>query len=191
LTASALRWGRFILTYRVAVLIGPKSNQIQNVGAMRNILTLSTFVLFSIFSAAQAEITVVDAYARASTPISKTGAIFLQIENEGFEDDQLISVTSPVSKKALLHTHKVEGDIMKMVHFMGGFPVPAGEGARLQRGGDHIMLMGLTGPLLQDATFTATLVFEKAGPIEVEVVVDLHRKPMAQMEHGSEDTDDN
>jgi copper(I)-binding protein len=158
---------------------------------MRNILTLSTFVLFSIFSAAQAEITVVDAYARASTPISKTGAIFLQIKNEGFEDDQLISVTSPVSKKALLHTHKVEGDIMKMVHVMGGFPVPAGEGAMLQRSGDHIMLMGLTGPLLQDAIFTATLMFEKAGSIVVEVVVDLHRKPIAQMEHGSGDSNDN
>jgi len=69
--------------------------------------------------------------------------------------------------------------VMKMMHVEEGFAVAAGETHMLQRGGDHVMLMGLNQELKQGDTITLTLSFEKAGDMVVEVPVDLARKPAA------------
>ena len=47
----------------------------------------------------------------------------------------------------------------------------------LQRGGKHVMMMGLTETFDQDKVIEITLTFEKAGDVVVEVPVDLKRKP--------------
>ena len=44
------------------------------------------------------------------------------------------------------------------------------------------MFMGLKAPMVQDETFSVTLVFEKAGEIVIDVPVDLTRKP-GKMNH--------
>ena len=44
--------------------------------------------------------------------------------------------------------------------------------ARLQPSGDHIMLIDLKKPLKEGETVKLTLVFEKAGPIDVEAKVE-------------------
>jgi copper(I)-binding protein len=124
-----------------------------------------------------AKIMVNDAYARAATKTSKTGGAFMAIMNHSGEDDRLIGVRSPAAKKTELHTHIENGDgVMQMVHVEEGFAIPAGETHMLQRGGDHVMLMGLTAPLAEGDSVKITLIFEKAGEIEVDVPVDLTRK---------------
>lgn len=121
-----------------------------------------------------------DPYARASTPSAKTGAIFLQVMNTGEEPDRLLAASSPAARKAELHTHREDGDgVMRMIHVEEGFEIPAGGMLMLERGGNHVMLMGLTAPLAQDATVPLTLTFEKAGEVTLEVPVDLARKPKA------------
>ena len=42
----------------------------------------------------------------------------------------------------------------------------------LAPGSLHLMMMGLKGPLKQDTRVPVTLVFEKAGPIDVELTVE-------------------
>jgi copper(I)-binding protein len=77
---------------------------------------------------------------------------------------------------------------MKMTHVEEGFPVAAGETIMMQRGGQHVMFMGLNDAMEQDDMVTVTLTFEKAGDVVVEVPVDLERKPMhggMQMNHGT------
>lgn len=139
-----------------------------------------TFVFASavaLFAAmpALADIVVKDAYARAANTMA--GAAFMVIENTGPEDDQLIDARSDVAKRVELHTHKDMGDgIMKMMHVEEGFAIPAGAEHALMRGGDHVMFMGLNGPMEQGDMVTVTLVFEKAGEIAVEIPVDLERK---------------
>jgi len=64
---------------------------------------------------------------------------------------------------------------MRMVEVEEGFAVPAGGMHALKRGGDHVMFMGLTRPMEQGDTVNVTLIFEKAGRIEVEIPVDLER----------------
>ncbi len=127
--------------------------------------------------AGEAMIKVHDQYARVSSPTAKAGAAFMEIMNSGEADDQLIDVRSDVAAKVQLHTHKEGGDgVMKMMHVEEGFAVPAGETHMLMRGGDHIMFMGLKQELNHGDVVKVTLVFEKAGEVEIEVPVDLERK---------------
>lgn len=137
----------------------------------------STVAAIAIFTAmpAFAEITVSDAYARSSAPMSQSGAAFMAITNTG-EDDRVVGATSDAAERVELHTHlKDANGVMKMVEVKEGFPLPSGSTHMLQRGADHIMFMGLTAPFEEGKTIRVTLTFEKAAPLEIEVPVDLQR----------------
>ena len=82
------------------------------------------------------------------------------------------------AQRAELHTHKETGDgILQMRAVEGGIALPAGATHPMVRGGDHVMLMGLTGSLTQGDEIKITLVFEKAGEVKVTIPVDNERKP--------------
>lgn len=125
-------------------------------------------------------IMVKDPYARASTPTSVSGAAFMTLMNHGAEDDRLISARSDIAERVELHTHIEDTNgVMRMVEVKDGFAVPAGGMYALERGGAHVMFMGLKQPLVQGETVPLTLVFEKAGEVTLDVPVDLTRKPGA------------
>lgn len=122
-----------------------------------------------------ADIKVMDAYARSTNP--KVAAAFMGIHNLAEEGDRLISAHSDVAKRVELHTHRKVGDVMKMVHVEEGFEVPASGQAMLERGGKHVMFMGLIEPLKQGDEIEVTLTFENAGDVVLFVPVDNTRKP--------------
>ena len=122
---------------------------------------------------AQDTITVKDAYARFM-PGSMAGAAFMVIENAGDADDQLIDAKSDIADRVELHTHKADASgMMQMIHVPEGFAIPAHGDHSLQRGGDHVMLMGLKEKPENGQSFSLTLTFEKAGDVTVEVPVDM------------------
>ncbi|MCA8867716.1 MAG: copper chaperone PCu(A)C [Rhodobacteraceae bacterium] len=130
-------------------------------------------------SAFAGDITVSSAYARASGANAKSGAIFMQIENSADTDDRLIAAATPAARKAELHTHiMTDQGVMQMREVKDGFVIPAQDVHMLARGGDHVMLMGLTGPLVQGDMVELTLTFEKAGELTLEVPVDMNRGDM-------------
>ena len=134
--------------------------------------------------AEDAKLMIMDPYARASTPSSTSGAIFLEVMNHG-EADRLIGASTTAAGATQLHTHQEDANgVIKMIHVDEGFEIPAGGTLELKRGGKHVMLMGLTGPLEQGDTVPLTLIFEQAGEISVEVPVDLKRKPGSHAGHG-------
>ena len=117
-----------------------------------------------------------DPYARSSAMMATSGAAFMTITNNSGTDDRLIAAASPVSEKVELHTHKQdENGVMRMIHVEEGLPIAAGETLMLERGGNHIMFLGIEAPFEQGATVPLTLTFEAAGEIAVEVPVDLER----------------
>lgn len=119
-----------------------------------------------------------DAYARAMGGAGASGAVFLMMHNNTETDDRLIGASTPAAAKAELHTHVEEpGGLMRMMAIEGGIPLPAGEMHELSRGGDHVMLMGLTAKLADGDSFPLTLIFEKAGEVTLEVPVDNARAP--------------
>jgi periplasmic copper chaperone A len=71
-----------------------------------------------------------------------------------------------------LHTHIMDGDVMRMREMEGGIPLPPGETVKLQPGGFHIMLLGLKQGLAAGSRFPLTLTFEKAGSVQVDVPVE-------------------
>mgnify|MGYP000261972918 CR=1 FL=1 len=145
--------------------------------------TVATFTLAGAAFADMSKMMIDDAYARASNKMA--GAAFMAVTNHTTEDDRLIGASTDVAKRAELHTHMETAEgVMKMMHVEEGFAIPAGETHMLQRGGNHVMLMGLTQELKQGDTITITLTFEKAGDVVVEVPVDLERKPAA-MDHAN------
>ncbi len=127
------------------------------------------------------KVMVEDAYARASTPTSKAGAAFMTISNMSDTDDRLIEVSSEAAQRVELHTHIEAADgVMRMVEVEDGFEVPAGGSAMLARGGNHIMMMGLTQPFVHGQSIEVTLTFEQAGDMTVTIPIDLKRTA----EHG-------
>jgi hypothetical protein len=134
------------------------------------------------------DIMVKDPYARSSAMSAKSGAAFMMIENTGDADDRLIAAASPAAEMVQLHTHEEDDmGVMRMIHVEEGFAVPAGETLMLKRGGHHVMFMGLTAPFEQGDMIPLTLTFEEAGEMEIEVPVDLERKPMHGHQHGHSD----
>ncbi len=137
---------------------------------LRFVSAISAVALsLSLASAAQA-VEVTDAWARASAGMARAGAAFMTITNPGDTDDRVISASAPVSAVAELHTHIMDGDVMRMRQ-VPDIAVPAGERVVLQPGGQHVMFMKLDKPLEEGATFPLTLTFEKAGTVVVPFTV--------------------
>ncbi len=98
------------------------------------------------------------------------------IHNDGETDDRLIFASSDAAARVELHTHFEQNNgVMRMMEVEDGFPVPAGGSHSLDRGGDHVMFMGLTGSWRQGDLIPLTLVFERRGELALEIEVDLER----------------
>ena len=96
-----------------------------------------------------------------------SSAAYLSIRNHGAMDDQLLAVESSLARKTELHTMEVTNGVMKMRQIDGGIAIPAGKTIQLAPGGLHVMLIGLKAPLNADENYQVTLVFEKAGKVEL------------------------
>ena len=124
-----------------------------------------------------ADIVVTEPYARASSPAAHSGAAFMVITNTGPEADHLDWVGTGVARRVGLYTNVIENGIAKMPPVAEGFDIGPGESLVLQRGGNHIMMMGITQPFEQGGHFAMTLHFVKAGDVVVDVPIDNTREP--------------
>ncbi len=141
--------------------------------------TLAAAAALTLGSAAAADIAIESPYARASGMGAIAGAAFMTIVNTGDEDDRLIAAASDVSERVELHTHLIDQNgVARMVEVKDGFAIPAGGSHALERGGDHVMFMGLKEPFAPGETIQVTLTFEKAGEVMLDVPVDTSRPAM-------------
>jgi copper(I)-binding protein len=157
---------------------------------METIMKLKSILLGAALSLsalpAFAEIVIEHAYARSASPAARSGAVFLVVHNTGPEADRLIAAETTAAKRTGLHTNIIEEGIAKMVSVPEGFEIAAGAELYLQRGGHHVMLMGLTAPFVQGEELTLTLTFEQAGEMTLVVPIDNERDGemhMGEMNH--------
>src|SRR5215469_6126663 len=87
-----------------------------------------------------AQLEINSAWAGATPGKAENGAAYVTIQSP--TADRLVAASSPIAKKAELHTMSMEGMVMKM-RPMTGVDIPAGQPVTLKPGGEHIMLMGL------------------------------------------------
>ena len=110
------------------------------------------------------------------SPAGNSGAAFMRLANPGGTDDRLVAAAADVSERVELHTHEEDdAGVMRMIEVAEGFPIPADGERLLERGGDHVMFLGLTRDLAEGDSITLTLRFETAGDVTLEVPV---RAPM-------------
>jgi copper(I)-binding protein len=119
--------------------------------------------------AGPAQISVSDAWARATAPGADVGAIYLTIENKSGAPDRLLSVASPAAGSAMVHQTIEESGVSTMREADGS--IAPGATLNMKPGGSHIMLMGLKGPLKEGNTIGVTLTFEKTGEVKTTAKV--------------------
>ncbi|MDB5488655.1 MAG: hypothetical protein JWQ58_2370 [Reyranella sp.] len=111
-------------------------------------------------------------WSRATPPSARTGGGFMTITNKGTTADRLVTVRSSVSDKVEIHEVQMDGSVMRMRELAKGLEIPPGATVMLKPGGYHIMFMELKAPFAKDAKVPLTLVFEKAGSLDVQLNVE-------------------
>ncbi len=130
-------------------------------------------------------LTVSGAWARQSPMVELAGAAYLVVHNGSDTDDAIVAADSPVAEAVELHLSSMDDEGMMSMNQVAEIPVPAHGEVTLEPGSYHIMLIGLTEPLLADDSFELTLEFRAAQPQTITVPV-LASSPM-DMEHPSMD----
>ena len=132
-------------------------------------------------SAFAQNVTVTDAWARATVQGQKATGAFMKITAK--DNAKLVGVSSPVAGVAEIHEMKMEKDVMKMAALPNGLDLPAGKAVELKPGGYHVMLMDLKAPLAKDTTVPLTLTFQDAKGVKRNVELKLQvgmQAPMMQ-----------
>ncbi len=110
-------------------------------------------------TAAQGEsLSIVDPWVKSAE--SGMSAAFGTIENDSNQDATVVSAATEVSPMIELHETVADASgNMVMQEKDGGFVIPAGGSYELTPGGNHIMLMGLSNPVVagDEVTFTLEL----------------------------------
>jgi len=111
-------------------------------------------------------------WTRATPATAQAGGGFLTVTNKGTTPDRLIAARSTVSDRVEVHEMRMDGNVMKMRELEKGLEIPAGATVMLKPGGYHIMFMGLKAPFAKDTKVPVTLVFEKAGSLDIVLDVE-------------------
>lgn len=125
-------------------------------------------------------------YARATPPSAVNSAIFMTIENHMGKDRTIISAKSNVAETTELHTVEKQGDIMKMRQ-VEQITVPAHGEVQLQPGSFHIMLLGVTQPLVEGETTEVTLSYADGETKTLTVPVKKVMSGMKMQKHHTQD----
>lgn len=118
-------------------------------------------------------VTVAHPWARATPGGAKVGAAYMEIRAASGGGDRLLSakVDPGVADRVEVHATTRDGGVMRMRR-IETLPVPAGKSVLLGPSGNHLMLVDLKHPLKEGDLLKLTLVFEKAGAIEVDATVE-------------------
>jgi copper(I)-binding protein len=112
-------------------------------------------------------IVVTDPWARATPKGATVGAGYMKITNTGTALDRLVSGSSDIAPAFEVHEMKMENDVAKM-RPIKDLEIKPGQTMELKPGSFHVMFVGLKKPLAAGEHVKATLVFEKAGTVNVE-----------------------
>lgn len=136
------------------------------------LLTIALFFCGTSHAAAKefkiSGITIDQVWSRATPKGAKVGAGYLKITNSGSTADRLVSAKSSVAGRVEIHTMTMDNGIMRMRRLKDGLELPPGKTVELKPGGRHLMFIELVDSLKKGQPFKATLVFEKAGEVELE-----------------------
>ena len=141
---------------------------------IRLVLWLSLSVLsLTLGPAARADSSVVveRVWSRATPPNATAAVVYLTLSNRSEVSDRLVGLVSPVSERAEMHVMRMLDGVATMRHLNDGVEIQPGGEVGFAPGGLHLMLVGLTDPLVEGQSFSIELIFERANPVNAEVHV--------------------
>jgi len=152
----------------------------------KHLITAAIATVFAASAFAQ-NVTVTDAWARATVQGQKATGAFMKITAK--DNTKLVGVSSPVAGVAEIHEMKMDKDVMKMAALPNGLALPAGKAVELKPGGYHVMLMDLKAPLTKDSTVPLTLTLQDAkgvkSTVELKVLVGMQAPAMPSHDHST------
>jgi hypothetical protein len=107
------------------------------------------------------------AFARETT--NDVSAVYFTVKNAGAAD-RLTKASASVASRVELHETVRDGANAKMQP-VAGIDIPATGVAKLEPGGYHVMLLGVSAPIRAGTTIDVELTFEKAGLVRLTVPV--------------------
>jgi copper(I)-binding protein len=111
-----------------------------------------------------------DAWVRATTPGSDVAAVYLTLRNVSKSPVTVTGVQSSVAHGAMIHETTVQGGQSRMRPHEQ-LLIAAGETLRLVPGGLHVMLHGLTQPLVTGQTVPLDLLLGGGPTLHVVATV--------------------
>ncbi|MEV5412207.1 copper chaperone PCu(A)C [Thermopolyspora sp. NPDC052614] len=120
-------------------------------------------------TAPAAALTVTDPWVKAAD--KGMTAAFGTLVNNSDKDLTIVSATSSAAPKVELHEMADQDGKMVMRQKEGGFVIPARGSHRLEPGGDHLMLMGVTDKVQPGDEVPFTLTFADGGTMTFTAVV--------------------
>lgn len=131
------------------------------------VITLS---FFTSHCALANELTIKDAYVRATPPHAQNSAAFMIIKNSTSEKQKLISAKSDIAARVELHNHILQDGLMKMRQ-VDQITIEAGAEQALQPGSYHIMFIGLKQPLVDGESVQLQLHFDNGEAITINAQI--------------------
>ena len=130
-------------------------------------LIITFLFLFFTASVFAADLKISKAFLREPPTASKITSAYMTITNNSTQDDFLIGVRSSLAYPIQLHTTHIDANNIAKMSKKSRISILAGEAVNLQSGGDHLMLMGLQSELQIGQVYPLTLIFAKAGEMEI------------------------
>lgn len=141
----------------------------------RFIAVLLSVSVFSICAVAQeasaAELTIKRAWSRVAPAGAPVLGGYLSITNDGDQADRLMAVSSPISDDVQIHVSAINDGVATMRQVTDGVAIPSGETVEFEPGELHLMLLNPKSRFGEGEKIPLTLTFEKAGRLDVELVV--------------------
>ncbi len=113
-------------------------------------------------------LTIEAAWTRATPQGARVGGGYMTITNTGNAPDRLVGGSFPLAGRFEVHEMAVNNGVMTMRELSMGLEIPAGRKVELKPGGLHVMFLDLKSQLREGQPIKGTLVFEKAGTVDVE-----------------------
>lgn len=136
---------------------------------------------------ASGDIAIGHPYTHPTPGVVPTAITYFTISNSGDRPDRLVGVEVSDFEGATLHRTEITDGIASMLPQSDGVVIPPGKTVAFEPNGLHVMLQGLGGdPIELGESFPATLVFERAGRIDIVIDVD-PRGARKEMDHGEDE----
>jgi hypothetical protein len=117
-------------------------------------------------------IEIVHPWARATPKGATVASGYVTLTNRGAAPDRLVGGSVEFAARLEIHEMKMTDGVMRMRPLPQGVEIRPGETVELKPGGMHLMFPGLKWPLQEAEIVKGALVFQRAGKIEIEFMVE-------------------